>query len=297
MKRKITKNIEKYGELTVKAISIQYHLIAGVIAQVSALWLAGQEQFFPGTEVFQQLAGTCAEIVAGLYGITMASYTFFLSRMDSLTAADATLDYVVSNLKRRFKNLTWYITGTVAAALGISVIVMYYPASDNLVPPYYYRLLCNEFLLFLAFSIVLILYYSVSIIDPNAISNHAAKLKRKLSSDNVSGNSLDFIALYDRIDAKCLEKLPPNVAEHLFRNKGNHFAMTVDLLDAHCPCVQPIMADLIRLHRYYSCMINCKSIEVSKEMCDLAKRTLLFLDPPAKTDKSKNKPKSKGDRK
>lgn len=56
------------------------------------------------------VVSTCAQIIAGLYGITMAGYTFFLSRIDALIASDATLDYIVASIKRQFKSLIWYIT-------------------------------------------------------------------------------------------------------------------------------------------------------------------------------------------
>ena len=72
--------------------------------------------FFPGADVLRTIVTTCAQIIAGLYGITAAGYTFFLSRIDALSAQDMTLDYIVASLKNRYKRLMWYITGGLAKA-------------------------------------------------------------------------------------------------------------------------------------------------------------------------------------
>ena len=66
------------------------------------------------------IVSTCAQIIAGLYGITTAGYTFFLSRIDALMASDKTLDYIVISIKNRFKHLIWYITFSVMMTLMFS---------------------------------------------------------------------------------------------------------------------------------------------------------------------------------
>ena len=57
-----------YSSITVKAVSVQYLLFMVLAGQVGALWFSAKENLFPGAEAFQQIVGTCAEIIAGLYG-------------------------------------------------------------------------------------------------------------------------------------------------------------------------------------------------------------------------------------
>lgn len=280
-RRKIQEQAAKYGEITVKAASLQYFLFVGLVSQLCILWLSRQAQLFPGAEVFQQLVSTSAEIVAGLYGITMASYTFFLSRMDSSSATDATLDYVIAHLKNRYKYLAWYITATTAATLGISVIIMYYPAESGTIPQFSYRLICNEYILFLAFTVVMILYYSVTVISPSCIEKEARKLRGKLSRDTSYGSTVEFIALYDQIETACCQLLPCEVVKQLRDNKGNRFELIVDLLSEERPHLRPVIADLLRIHRYYSCTVNCKPMRVSEEMCISARYVLNVLNGTA----------------
>jgi len=157
------------GEKVVKYVSLHILAAATALAHIFVLLLSLKGSLFPGEDVLQSIAGTCAEIIAGLYGVTLASYTFFLSRMDALTATDMTLDYIVSSMKNRFKYLIWYITGNVVFALFISVFLMYCPVPAENEHAFYYRLFCNEFVLFVASAILLILWYAVGVIDPNAI--------------------------------------------------------------------------------------------------------------------------------
>lgn len=127
--------------------------------QILAFGLSVNEGLFPGNDALMNIVSTCSQIIAGLYGITLAGYTFFLSRIDALSTSDATLDYVVGSIKSRFKYLIWYITANVLMTLLISIILMYAPSPVGEQISFFYRLFCNEFILFVVFSIALILYY------------------------------------------------------------------------------------------------------------------------------------------
>jgi len=225
------------------------------------------------------IISTCSQIIAGLYGTTLAGYTFFLSRIDALMASDATLDYVVASIKNRFKYLIWYITVNVLITLVISIMLMYAPAPSGEEISYFYRLYCNEFVLFLAFSIVLILYYSILVVDPNCLEKEARKLKKRISRQaGPAGNAVEFIALYDQIEAGCNALLPQNVLCQVHENKGKRFEYTIELLQEQRILSAPLIHDLNRIHRYYECTINCTPLSVSMEMCQLAKHVLNYLE-------------------
>lgn len=279
LNKKLQKEAANYGSMAVKAVSVQYIILSVIASQIAVLWLSSMGSLFPGEETFLQIIGTCAEIVAGLYGITLAGYTFFLSRIDALTATDTTLDYVVASIKNRFKYLIWYITITVTITLFISVVLMYYPVSSELIPEYFYRLICNEFVLVLGFSVILILYYSLSVVDPNCLEKEAERLKKKLSSRfGPDGSAAEFISLYDRIEGRCNEMLPQNVLQQLHENKGKRFEHTMELLYELRPQIRPVLSDLNRIYRYYACMVNCSPLSASEEMCILARKVLAYLE-------------------
>ena len=261
------------------AASFQLIPVIVIAGQFFVLWFSRKDNLFPDSDALMNVISCCAQIIAGLYGITLAGYTFFLSRMDALMATDATLDYIVGSVKQRFKTLIWYITATVAATLFISIFLMYYPVSSGMIPDYLYRVICNEFLLFLVFSTALILYYSVGVVDPNCLEKEARKLKKKLGGKvGISGSVVEYISLYDRIEQRCNGMLPENVVSQIHENKGEHFEYTIELLQEQNALVRPVIGDIRRIHRYYECTVNTNPMTVSREMCILARKVLASLE-------------------
>ena len=267
------------SNLAKKAIS--FYLLPTIMfgTQLLVLLLSTRVSIFPEADDWKSIVGTCAEIIAGLYGITTAGYTFFLSRIDALTATDQTLDYVVASIKSRFKYLIWYITGNVLMTLLISIFLMYGPIPTGENMGFLYRLFCNEFLAFLIFSIALILYYSILVINPNCIPKEAAKLKKRLGGwHGTPGSAVEFISLYDEIQQKCNAMLPTPVLRQLRENKGSRFELTLQLLEERYPQLKPLVHDLTRIHRYYECVVNSEPMRVSQEMCLLARRVLSYME-------------------
>lgn len=278
-KNRLSNATTEYSGIAMKVISFQILPWIMIGLQVPVVLLSSKVALFPGAEVMQSIIGTCAEIIAGLYGITMAGYTFFLSRIDALSATDATLDYVTDSIKNRFKILIWYITFNVMVTLFLSIVLMYAPMPTGEKSSFFYRLFCNEFLVFLGFSISLILYYSVQVIDPNCIRKEAAKLKKRLCrTGGLPGSASEFISLYDRIESRCNGLLPASVLNQLHENKGKHFELTLELLQEQKLLPLPLVMELTRIHRYYECMVNASPMSVSQEMCILAARALQYLE-------------------
>ncbi|MBQ7860252.1 MAG: hypothetical protein IJ347_09005 [Faecalibacterium sp.] len=267
------------GETAARLLSVPGLLILMAGAQLLVLWLSGKGSVFPGADALMSVIGTGAEVVAGLYGITMAGYTFFLSRMDALSAGDATLDYIIDGVKRRFKYLVWIISYTVMMTLLVSLVLMYSPvpsAESRYV--FFYRLFCNEFVLSLLSSLGLIVYYSILVIDPKCLEKEAARLKKRLSrSRGPAGSAAEFIDLYDRIQTVCCARLPQTVLHQLQQNKGRRLEPVLELLHQQDAAVRSVYHDLVRIHRYYECMVNVSPLEASAEMCALARRTLQTL--------------------
>ncbi len=282
IQKQIQSELAGAGETLVKAASFHLLPIIAVVGQVLVFWFSRRADLFPDHDARMNVISCCAQIIAGLYGITLAGYTFFLSRIDALTSTDVTLDYIVSSVKLRFKRLIWYITGTVATALFISVFLMYYPETSGIIPEYLYRVIVNEFILFVGFATGLILYYSVGVVDPNCIEKEARRLKKKLGFRfGVPGNVVEFIGLYDRIQQQCNARLPENVLNQIHSNKGRQFEYTIELLQEQAALPRTLIGDLRRIHRYYECCVNCTPMTVSQDMCLLARKVVAFLNQTA----------------
>ncbi len=254
-------------------------LCATIALHIGMVLLSSRISFFPGADVLRIIVTTCAQIIAGLYGITAAGYTFFLSRIDALSAQDMTLDYIVASLKNRYKRLMWYITGNVLLTLFASILLLYISAPTETDHAFWYRLFCNEFIVSLGTSILLILYYSVTVVNPNAISKEARKLKKRISHSLLpTGDVSRFIALYNTIERRCTALVDPIVLNQLYENKGKRFEYAIELLLLSKPALAPLLLDIRRIHRYYECTVNCSPMTVTKEMCALAQKVSNALE-------------------
>lgn len=278
LQKRIQSQARYHGREFAKAMSVPIIAALMILSHFGVLILSARETLFPGYEAMMTVVTTSAQIIAGLYGITLAGYTFFLSRIDALAASDCTLDYVTASIKNRFKYLIWYITGNVLMSMLVSILLMCCPMPDSDRWGFLYRLICNAFILFAVFSIGLILYYSILVIDPNCIEKEAAKLKRKIGGRFfVPGSAVEFITLYDQITQQCNALLPERVLNQLHENKGKHFELTLELMEEQNPKLVPLIQDLTRIHRYFECVVNCTPLQVSQEMCQLARNALQFL--------------------
>ena len=168
--------MKQRNDQTVKFLAGHLLLWVTAAVHIAALMLSIRVSFFPGTEVLRTIVTTCTQIIAGLYGITAAGFTFFLSRLDNLCAQDPTLDCIAASLKNRYKYLMWFLTGNVVVTLLASIILLYLPAPTETDHAFFYRFFCNEFLVSLGYSILFILYYSVTVINPKAIEKEARKI-------------------------------------------------------------------------------------------------------------------------
>lgn len=283
MKKSKKEAIAVQGEMAIKAMSFHTILTIYVAVQVAVVWISTVGSFFPGGETIQSIAGTCAEIVAGLYGITMAGYTFFLSRIDALMASDATLSYIVASIKRRFKHLVWIITLNVLMTLFVSIFLMYAPVPTEGDHAFFYRLFCNEFIASVGASFGLILYYSLKVVDPNCIEKEAKKLKRKICPvSEPEGSVTEFIMLYDQIEARCNGLIPQSALRQIRENKGSQFEYTIGLLKEAPMDMKPVLPAIEQVHMYYECMINCKKLSVAQAMCLKARWVLETLNKKTK---------------
>ncbi len=276
-KKKIPQELMDINGLPVKLMAFHSVATATLISQVLIFLLSTKVSLFPSHDALMNIVSSFAEIIAGLYGITLAGYTFFLSRMDGLATADSSLDFVADSVKKWFKYLIFYITLYVLMTLLTSGALMYLPELTEGDHKFYYRLFCNEFVGFLVGAIFLILVYSILVIDPQCVEKEAQRLKKKLEGkDATPGDPVQFLMLYARIRERCSGMLPKQLLDQL---EGKGFLKVIELLEKANPDRKKLIQDLKLLCRYHSCVVNCAELAVSQEMCQLARKVLLQLTP------------------
>ncbi len=268
-------NIKKRKGLFWKLLTVHTLSCITAVFHIGTALFSLRYAFFSSEDALMSMVSSFAEIIAGLYGTTLAGYTFFLSRIDGLMASDTTLDFVVTGIKRKFKYLIWHITFNVLMTLLATAALMLLPAPETGWLRFLYRLACNEFIVFLGFSVVLILWYSLLVINPKSIEKEAAKQKKRLSPEpEPAGSTVEFFSLYGRIQETCEAMVPTEILNQIRENKGNRFLYTLALLPQLRPDLADAMEELERIHHYYVCTLNCTPLTVSQEICAAAEALL-----------------------
>jgi len=158
------------------------------------------------------------------------------------------------------------------------MVLMYLPVPAPEDTTFWYRVFCNEFLLFMATSICLILYYSLLVVNPGCIEKEAGKLKKRMDGRFAQpGNAMGFIDLYDQIEQHCNRLIPHSVLHQLHENKGRFFELTLALLEEQKLLPKKLLRDIMQIHRYYECTVNCSPMCVSQQVYSLAEQTLHTL--------------------
>ena len=254
-----------------------------ILSHIAVIFGSMNDRFFPTQDNLLQILSTGSEVIAGLYGITLSGYVFFLSRIDGLASSDVTLEDVVYDMKQRYKYMIWGISINVLMALIGCGVIQYYPTDSGIISDYFYRLICNEALLFMFSSVIFIFYYTLSVINPRSLEKAAINLKKKLSRDTITGDISQFFADYEKIDVRCMELLNHETQAHLNRIGHCNSALVHDVLREQGNVNHHLLDDIVSLRRYHNCLLHCKQMTVSQEMCDLAKNVLEKLSPPQKT--------------
>ena len=259
-------------------VAIYYLRSFTVLAQIGIFWLSAKDSFFPNADVRMSILSSYSAIIAGLYGITMAGFTFFLSRIDAMILTDSTVEYVASSLKHKFKVLIWCISSNVSVTLFISIALMYIPASKELSETFLYRLFFNEFVLFFLSSIGLIMIYSMMVINPNSIQSEAEKLKKKISKPGAQpGDAVQFLSAYATLENACENLLPPLAVSKLKRDKGSRFEAILSLLYEQETLDKKALDKITTVHHDYACTVNCKTMQASRQMCTLTMELLAHI--------------------
>lgn len=68
-------------------------------------------------DAISQVMATSAEVIAGLYGLTLTGYIFFLDRLQQKAEDDEMLEDIIALLKKRYHNMVLILSGTCFVAI------------------------------------------------------------------------------------------------------------------------------------------------------------------------------------
>lgn len=260
-------------------------MIVGVISALAQMLLV-LDCFFPvlilEPDAVSSVMSTCSEVIAGLYGITLTGYIFFADRFQNTSKEDESLYDIVQALLIRYNHLAGFIAVLCLVCIVLGEGIVLY-GNNTLMPPMVYRLLINETLLFFFCTFNFILYFVISVLDPQKISRISSQKKESISDDKENGDLNQFLADYSVIEKLLMEQLEKMLTTSRFipnPRKGNRPQMvaTLETLRNYSHISYGLWRKLERLRQYHNVTLHDPNLRVSREICELAKEVKQELE-------------------
>lgn len=225
-------------------------------------------------DAIKDVLGTGAEVVAGMYGLTLTGYIFFLDRLQQKADDDEMLEDIITLLKKRYHNMVLVLSVTCFFMIVSAFTFIIYNADSALISDSIYRFWGCESVFMACSTLLFNIYFVIIIVDPDKIPRVSLQYKQKLSSsDRELGSLQAFLQDYEDIENLMIEKSaglavsqigtnPWKAIKHL---NGKERIEIRKLLD------DPLLKDLTVIGQYYNYMVFSQELTVTKEICDKAK--------------------------
>ena len=156
------------------------------------------------------LFSTSAQVVAGIYGLTLTGFIFFRNELSREALEDETLAQAVESLKQRYFTLLLFITAFAGLTLFVSNLAISYEAilgaeGRN-------ALFINVGQSAFVTTLLAIAYFVFDVIYPNRIEIESRWLQDQVdrtSSEQRRGSLEEFLRNYNRIEALLLDAGQP----------------------------------------------------------------------------------------
>ena len=259
-------------------------LSVGVLAILMQVF-AVLDCFFPlisyETDAVSTVMSTCAEVLAGLYGITLTGYIFFSDRFQNTSKEDESLYDAVQALLLRYNHMAGFISlmCLICIVLGEGIVLY---GTNTLLTQWLHRFWINETLLLYFLTFDLILYFVISVLDPHKVSRISSQKKAKLSENTAPGDPeqfmSDWLAIEERLQS-LREKLIRDVrlVPGAGRNKPQ-IVHTLEILRNYGRISGGLWRKLDKLRQYHNLTLHDPGMTVSQEMCDIARAVRTELE-------------------
>lgn len=247
-------------------------VLTGVQCQIIGLIFSPVEVF--SMESIAQVLTTSTEVVAGLYGLTLTGYIFFLDRLQQKAEDDEMLEDIIALLKKRYHNMVLILSAICFMAIFMAFNFIIYNPQSSLLSEKAYYLWGYETLLLVYVTLLFNIYFVIIVVDPDKLTRASLRYKQKISnSDAELGSLQEFLQDYEDIEELLKKKSEGLAVSQIGTNpwKALKHLNGKEKLEIRKLVSDPLLINLTKLSQYYSYMVFSQEMIVTKEMCNLAK--------------------------
>lgn len=217
---------------------------------------------------------TSAEVIAGLYGLTLTGYIFFLDRLQQKAENDEFLEDIIVLLKKRYHNMVLILSVICFVVIVSAFSFVIYDKNCGWISQEVYCFWGYETVLLVLSALLFNIYFVITVVDPDKISRVSLQYKQRMSSSETELGSLqEFLQDYEDIEELLMQKGKGVAVSQIGTNpwKAIKHLNGKERIEIRKLLSDPLLKDLTVLSQYYSYMVFSQEMTVTKEVCQLAK--------------------------
>ena len=183
-----------------KTLIIAFSALGLVLSGVTSAWGAIKPVLDLNENQILYLFSTSAQVLAGIYGLTLTGFIFFRNELNREEQEDETLVDATESLKRRYFTLLIFITLLVLLTLALSNLAI---SSESSAHRSVNTLLINCGQSAFATSLLAIAYFVFDVISPNRIAVASRALQDAVDpthGNDIKGSLEEFVRNYNQIE-------------------------------------------------------------------------------------------------
>lgn len=243
-------------------------IIITLIASIILTWF-DITVFFLNENQLLYLLSSMAQIIGGLFALTLTAYVFFVDKFKDATLIDDTLyDATETILSRYFHTLI-----VIAAISGTAIFscILGITALNNCTN--IYPFIINESVFLFLICVISILALGIMLLDPNKLDKEIKRLKQRADkyynrSTPASGDLAEFITTYNKLDLLLLDFANECLGtDRIYHSNKPKPIQALQILQSYEILNHSLYSELHALRMHRNALVHGLEPKVSQDIC------------------------------
>lgn len=216
---------------------------------------------------------TSAQVIAGLYGLTLTAYIFYNDKLDKLIESDPSIYDIVTELKGRYFRQIVLIGIGCLLSICMSLLTL---NTINFFTKEIYSFLLNQTMIIVVTEVICIIVFSWNMADPknkDKANDRLLQQNKFKTTDSEKGSLEDFLTSYNSIEKNILklsEQLSNNLSLYNYskyhkNNKGIGMLSALKILLSLEVFDKELIHEINELRKYRNSIVHSEHPSVSKD--------------------------------
>lgn len=222
-----------------------------------------------------------AQIIGGLFGLTLTAYIFFVDKFKASSQDDDTYYDATITLLNKYFNILTTISITCGATILLCITGIITLHNANTI----YSFFIDESVFLFIISVISILFLGIILLDPKKLDKEILKLKRVAEKNyhspasSTPGDFQDFLKAYN-----LLEKVIINFAYECSKQPNNYYnykpqiIQSIKILLYNEILNSNLQDEINQLRMYRNALVHGVDFNVSNEVCNRTKQIYDILN-------------------